>query len=68
MFLSKIEAAEQKALAEVKKDEEEVQQLKAAIQKDEEEASKALTKAEKLAKIKEAKVSRTNGTDCSCLL
>lgn len=57
-----IEAAERKATADAKKDEEEVLKLKAAEQKAEKEAAEANTKREKAEKQAEAKVSKVNLT------
>jgi hypothetical protein len=54
---ARIEAAEQKALAEAIKDKEEAEKLKNLEQRVEQEAATALTKKEKIAKQKEARVS-----------
>jgi len=53
---AQIEAAEQKALAEAKKDKEQAERIKVMEEKIEKEASLALSRKEKIAKQKEAKV------------
>ena len=53
---AQIEAAEQKALAEAKKDKEQAERIKIMEEKIEKEASLALSRKDKIAKQKEAKV------------
>ena len=70
---ARIEAAEQKALAEARKDKEEAEKLMALEKKAEREAATAADKKERAAKQKEAKVSCNSGSVltshvliCSC--